>query len=84
MTFSRMHLAVIAVASLLAAHAARADDAHGHCSGATVCQGDATCEKQGYKELTKDECAKISGATFKASDHKGEGHKEDGHDHKKK
>lgn len=60
---------------------------HGHCSGANVCAGDAACEKQGYKELTKDECSKIDGAKFEASSHEGEGHKDGDHakhDHDKK
>lgn len=60
-----------------------AGEDHGHCSGANVCAGDAACEKQGYKELTKDECSKIEGAKFEASSHEGEGHKDDGHDHDK-
>jgi hypothetical protein len=41
-----------------------AGDHHGHCSGANVCAGDAACVKQGYKELSKDECSKIDGAKF--------------------
>lgn len=75
--------AIVAVLSLFGAASVQAHEEHGHCSGAAVCQGDAACEKQGYKELTKDECAKISGAKFEASDHKGEDHKHDDHDHKK-
>lgn len=59
---------------------ALAGDDHGHCSGANVCAGDAACEKQGYKELTKDECAKIDGAKFEASSHRGEDHKDGDHD----
>lgn len=62
---------------------ALADEDHGHCSGANVCAGDAACEKQGYKELTKDECSKIEGAKFEASSHEGEGHKDGEHDHDK-
>lgn len=61
-----------------------AGEDHGHCSGANVCAGDAACEKQGYKELTKDECSKIDGAKFEASAHEGEGHKDGKHDHDKK
>lgn len=60
-----------------------ADD-HGHCSGTNVCAGDASCEKQGFKEMTKEECAKIEGAKFEASSHAGEDHKDDKHDHDKK
>lgn len=60
-----------------------AHEDHGHCSGANVCKGDAACEKQGYKELTKEECGKISGAKFEASSHAGENHS-DKHDHDKK
>lgn len=56
---------------------------HGHCSGPNVCAGDAACEKQGYKELSKDECAKIDGAKFEASSHDGDGHKDGDHDHDK-
>ncbi|WP_334151578.1 hypothetical protein [Hyphomicrobium sp.] len=63
---------------------ALAGEEHGHCTGANVCQGDAACEKQGYKELTKDECAKIDGAKFEASSHAGEGHEDGKHDHDKK
>lgn len=62
---------------------ALADEDHGHCSGANVCKGDAACEKQGYKELTKDECAKIDGAKFEASSHAGENHKDGDHSHDK-
>lgn len=57
---------------------------HGHCSGPNVCQGDAACLKQGYKELTKEQCTKIEGAKFEVSTHAGEAHKDDKHDHKKK
>lgn len=60
-----------------------AGEQHGHCSGTAVCQSDAVCEKQGWKEMTKDECAKIEGASFKASAHEGENHKDEKHDHKK-
>lgn len=66
-----------------AALPAIAGEEHGHCTGASVCKGDAACEKQGFKELTKEECSKIDGAKFEASSHAGEGHKDDGHDHKK-
>lgn len=72
----------IATASLFSA-AALAGEEHGHCKGPSVCQGDAACEKQGWKDLTKDECAKIDGATFEASSHEGEDHKDADHDHKK-
>lgn len=72
----------IAFGALWAAVPAFAHEEHGHCKGANVCKGDAACEKQGFKELTKDECGKIEGAKFEASDHKGEKHKHDGHDHK--
>lgn len=61
-----------------------AAEEHGHCSGANVCKGDAACEKQGYKELTKEACAKIPGAKFETSSHAGEQHKDGKHDHKKK
>lgn len=61
-----------------------AGEDHGHCSGTNVCQGDAACTKLGYKELTKDECAKIDGAKFEASSHEGEGHKDADHKHDKK
>jgi hypothetical protein len=60
-----------------------ADDHHGHCSGPNVCAGDAECTKNGFKELTKDECAKIEGSKFEASTHAGEDHKDD-HNHDKK
>jgi hypothetical protein len=66
---------------------ALSDEDHGHCSGVNVCAGDAACEKQGYKELTKDECSKIDGAKFEASSHAGEDHKDGDHlkhDHDKK
>lgn len=59
-----------------------AGEEHGHCKGTNVCKGDASCEKQGFKELTKDECAKIDGAKFEASSHAGEDHKDGKHDHK--
>ena len=72
----------ITTASLFAA-TAFAGEEHGHCSGPSVCQGDVACEKQGWKELTKDECAKIDGATFEASSHQGENHKDAEHDDKK-
>lgn len=71
---------VVSVAALPAV----AGEEHGHCSGANVCKGDAACEKQGWKELTKDECGKIEGAKFEASSHAGEDHKDAGHDHDKK
>ena len=61
-----------------------AAEEHGHCSGANVCKGDAACLKQGYKELTKEQCAKIQGAKFETSSHAGENHKDGDHDHKKK
>lgn len=80
---SALYAAAFLAPIALAASPALAHEAHGHCSGPSVCQGDAACEKQGYKELTKEECGKISGAKFEASDHKGENHKDDGHDHKK-
>lgn len=60
---------------------ALAGEEHGHCTGANVCKGDAACEKQGWKEMTKDECAKFEGAKFADSDHAGEGHKDEKHDH---
>lgn len=59
-----------------------AGEEHGHCSGANVCKGDAACEKQGFKELTKEDCSKIDGAKFEASSHAGEDHKDGKHDHK--
>lgn len=62
---------------------AYAGEEHGHCSGAAVCAGDATCEKQGWKEMTKEECAKIEGAKFEESSHEGEAHKDEKHEHKK-
>lgn len=84
MTIARGQAVVVtaALAVLMAAVPAFAHEDHGHCSGAKVCQGDAACEKQGYKELSKEQCEKIEGAKFKASDHKGENHKHEGHDHK--
>lgn len=75
-------IAAIVLAALSTAVPASAHEEHGHCKGDNVCQGDAACEKQGFKELTKEECAKIDGAKFEASDHKGEDHKHKGHDHK--
>ena len=63
---------------------ALSSEEHGHCSGPAVCAGDAACEKQGYKELTKDQCAKIDGAKFEATGHQGEAHKDGKHDHDKK
>lgn len=69
--------------SLAFSYPTLASEEHGHCSGANVCQGDAACEKQGWKELTKDECAKIDGAKFEASSHAGEGHKDGKHSHDK-
>ncbi len=66
------------------AGAAIAGEEHGHCTGANVCKGDAACEKQGWKEMTKDECAKIDGAKFAVSEHAGEDHKDAKHDHEKK
>lgn len=86
-----IYRSVAASAFLLAAAGSGpvlAGDHHGHCSGANVCAGDAACVKQGYKELSKDECSKIDGAKFEASSHEGEGHKDGGdhekHDHDKK
>ncbi len=66
-----------------AGSATLAGEEHGHCSGAIVCAGDAACEKQGWKELTKDECAKIDGSTFDASTHAGEEHSDPPHDVRK-
>lgn len=66
-----------------AAFPAMAHEDHGHCSGPNVCKGDAACVKSGFKELTKEECAKIDGAKFEASSHAGEDHKHGPHDHKK-
>lgn len=63
---------------------ASAAEEHGHCSGTNVCKGDAACEKKGFKETTREQCAKIEGAKFEASSHAGEAHKDDNHDHKKK
>lgn len=79
------HFAVVAAVGfgVLSLPAIAAEE-HGHCSGANVCKGDAACEKQGYKELTKEACAKISGAKFETSSHAGEQHKDGKHDHKKK
>ena len=74
--------ALVVIGGLFSAQAYAGED-HGHCSGPAVCQGDAACEKQGWKELTKDECAKIEGAKFEASSHEGENHKDEKHDHKK-
>lgn len=76
--------AVVAAGLFLAIPAAVAGEEHGHCSGANVCAGDAACEKQGWKETTKDECAKIEGAKFAESSHEGEEHKDAAHDHEKK
>ncbi len=73
-------MAIISVATV----PAFAGEEHGHCSGANVCKGDAACEKQGHKELTKDECSKIEGAKFEASTHAGEKHSDGKHDHDKK
>lgn len=64
--------------------AAYAGEEHGHCSGPNVCAGDAACEKQGWKDLTKDECAKIDGAKFEPSAHAGETHADAPHDDSKK
>lgn len=75
-------LAFIAWSAL--AMPARSAEEHGHCSGANVCKGDKACETRGYKELTKEACALISGAKFQASSHAGESHKDEKHDHKKK
>lgn len=74
---------IAAVISGVIAGPVYAGEEHGHCSGSAVCQGDADCEKQGWKEMTKDECAKIEGAKFEASTHEGENHKDEKHDHKK-
>jgi hypothetical protein len=74
-------LSAIAVTSLAFVPLAYAGEEHGHCSGANVCQGDAACEKQGFKELTKEECAKVEGAAFAESKHEGENHKDAPHDH---
>lgn len=60
-----------------------AEEEHGHCSGANVCQGDAACEKVGHKELTKEECTKIDGAKFEPSSHKNEPHEDPDHMDKK-
>ncbi len=80
-------IAVLALSLSALSLPAFAGDDHGHCSGANVCAGDAACEKQGYKELSKDECSKIDGAKFEASSHAGEDHKDGDHakhDHDKK
>ncbi len=61
-----------------------AAEEHGHCSGANVCGSDADCQKQGYMDLTKDQCSKIEGAKFEASGHGGEDHKDEKHGHDKK
>lgn len=63
---------------------AQAAEEHGHCSGANVCGDDANCKKQGYKDLTKDQCSKIEGSKFEASGHGGEDHKDEKHGHDKK
>lgn len=78
-----IRLAVFAFVGAVAVPAFAGEE-HGHCSGANVCQGDATCLKQGYKEVTKEQCAKIDGAKFEASSHAGEDHKDGKHDHDKK
>lgn len=78
-----VHSAVLAIISAATVPAFAAEE-HGHCSGASVCKGDAACEKQGFKELTKEECSKIGGAKFEASSHAGESHKDGKHDHDKK
>lgn len=83
MKFKVMKVAIIA-GSLSFGGIALAGEEHGHCSGPSVCGGDAACEKKGWKELTEAECAKIEGAKFTASDHAGEGHKDEKHDHDKK
>ena len=75
--FTFLGLAALALPAL-------AGEEHGHCSGANVCKGDAACQQRGYKELTKEECAKIVGAKFETSSHAGDGHKDANHDHKKK
>ncbi len=79
-----VYAAIFAVATVSGAATAIAGEEHGHCSGAAVCKGDAACEKQGYKDLSKDECSKISGSKFEASKHEGEDHKDGKHGHDKK
>ncbi|MCB1505239.1 MAG: hypothetical protein AB7U75_05655 [Hyphomicrobiaceae bacterium] len=74
---------IAAIVAGLLTGPAIAGEEHGHCSGAAVCQGDAACEKRGWKEMTKEDCAKIEGAKFEESSHEGEGHKDEKHEHKK-
>lgn len=74
--------AVVSLAILIVP--VRAGEEHGHCSGPNVCKGDAECEKKGFKELTREQCAKVDGARFEASSHAGDGHKDEKHDHGKK
>ncbi|MBY0558504.1 hypothetical protein [Hyphomicrobium sp.] len=76
--------AVAAVSMGMLGSPVLAAEEHGHCSGANVCGGDANCEKQGYKDMTKDQCSKIDGAKFEASGHGGEDHKDEKHGHDKK
>lgn len=79
-----LHIAVVSLGFGALSVPAFSAEEHGHCSGPAVCAGDAACEKQGYKELTKDQCAKIDGAKFEATSHQGEAHKDGKHDHDKK
>ena len=81
--FARLTVAPFMSLGAFSLPAFSAED-HGHCSGPNVCKGDAACEKQGHKEMTKEACAKIPGAKFEASSHAGESHKDGKHDHKKK
>ena len=70
--------AALILAGTAAAPAAFAgDDAKGHCMGASACKGQGACKTatnackgqnackgHGFKEMTKDECAKVKDATF--------------------
>jgi len=72
--------AALILAGALPGPASAAEPGQGHCMGANACKGKADCKTakndckgqnackgQGYLTMTKEECAKIEGATFEAA-----------------
>ena len=69
--------ATLVLAGAASAPFAYADDAKGHCMGASACKGQGACKTaanackgqnackgKGFLEMTAADCAKITGATF--------------------
>ena len=69
--------AALLLAGAVAAPAFAADEAKGHCMGASACKGQGACKTasnackgqnsckgKGFVEMTKTDCSKVAGATF--------------------